>query len=103
MSALDVIRRVETLGGHLLVEGNELKLRATVPLPEDLVSAVSNEKLAIMVALGAPMNVAVASVLAEIRPHLPRSLRSLPDDRLLTLVNWSLLAAFDGAIRKVSA
>ena len=36
----------------------------------------------------------VGAVLEEIRPELPPSLRKLPDDRLLVLVNWSIIAAW---------
>ncbi len=101
MSALDVIRRVELLGGHLSLESNELKLRAATPLPDDVVEAVTAEKAAIMVALGAPLDSAVVAVLTDLRPHLPPSLRRLPDERLQTLVNWSIMAAFEAAVRKV--
>ncbi len=101
MSALDVIRRVELLGGHLSLESNELRLRAATPLPDDLVQAVTAEKAAIIVALGAPVDAAVGAILADIRPHLPPPLRRLPDDRLLTLVNWAIIAAFEAAVRKV--
>jgi hypothetical protein len=52
-------------------------------------------------ALGVPLNVTIGTILAEIRPHLPPALRKLPDDRLLTLVNWTLISAFETAIQKV--
>lgn len=99
MSALDVIRRVETLGGRVVLDGEQLRLKASKPLPDDVVTAVSEEKAAIMVALGAPLDTVVSSVLAEIRPQLPDSLRRLPDDRLLVLVNWSIIAAWGKTTR----
>ena len=55
-----------------------------------------------MLALGAPLNTAITSVLGELRPHLSPALRLLPDDRLLILINWSIMAAFDAAIVKVA-
>ena len=101
MSALDVIRRVQMLGGRLVLDDQQLKLQSARPLPEDVVEAVSREKAAIMVALGAPLDAVVSNILADIRPHLPPSLRQLSDDRLLVLVNWSILAAWETAIQKV--
>ena len=101
MSALEVIRRVELLGGRLMLEGDQLKLRAPEPLPEGVVADVSREKAAIMVALGAPLDTVVSMVLTEIRPNLPAALRQLPDDSLLALVNWSIIAAWETAIQKV--
>jgi len=100
MSALDVIRRVELLGGKLVLEGDQLKLRAPEPLPERVVADVSREKAAIVVALGAPLDTVVSGVLKEIRPNLPASLRGLPDDKILVLVNWSIIAAWGTAMRK---
>jgi hypothetical protein len=102
MTALEVIRRVEALGGRLVLDGGTLKLRAPEPLPEELTAAVSDEKAAIMVALGAPLDTVVSEILEDIRPHLPKSLRCLRDDRLLVLVNWSIMAAFEAAVREAS-
>ena len=94
MSALDVIRRVEVLGGKLVLDGKSLRLQAEKELPDQVLADVSEEKAAIMVALGAPIDTVIGSVLEEIRPGLPPSLRKLPDDRLLILVNWSITAAW---------
>ncbi len=99
MSALDVIRRVEPLTGQLVLDAGELKLRAPEPLPEELTAAVSDEKAAIMVALSAPLDTVVSEILEDIRPHLPGSLRHLPDNRLLALVNWSIIAAWGKGVR----
>jgi hypothetical protein len=103
VSALDVIRRVEALGGRLVLDAGQLRLRAATPLPADVVSAVQEEKVAIMVALGAPLDTVINGVLDEVRPHLPPSLRELPDDKLLVLINWSIIAAWEAAIRKAAA
>ena len=100
MSALEVIRRVEVLGGRLVLDGESLRLQAEKALPSQVVAEVSEQKAAIMVALGAPIDTVVGSVLAEIRPELPPSLRKLPDDRLLVLVNLSILAAWQKAAAK---
>ena len=102
MTALDVIRRVEVLGGRLVLDGDQLKLRADQALPDEVVSAVAKQKASIMIALGAPIDTVVGSVLEEMRPQLPKSLRQLPDDRLLVLVNWSIIAAWEKAIQKFS-
>lgn len=99
MSALEVIRRVEALGGRLVLDGGKLKLRAPEPLPEELTAAVSEQKAAIMVALGAPLDTIVSEILEDIRPHLPKSLRRLSDERLLALVNWSIMAAWGKSVR----
>lgn len=94
MRALDVIRRVEMLGGHLVLDGKSLRLQADSELPDSVVADVSEHKPAIMVALGAPIDTVISAVLEEVRPGLPPSLRKLPDDRLLVLVNWSIIAAW---------
>ncbi len=101
MTALDVIRRVEVLGGRLVPDGESLRLQAEKALPQQVLADVSEQKAAIMVALGAPIDTVVASVLAEIRPELPPSLRKLPDDRLLVLVNLSILAAWQKTAAKL--
>lgn len=102
MNALEVIRRVEALGGRVILETEGLRLQADGPLPEDLVSAVAREKIAIMLALGAPLSTAITSVLTELRPHLSPALRRLPDEKLIILINWSIMAAYEQAIWKVS-
>ena len=101
MSALDVIRRVEMLGGHLVLDGKSLRLQADSELPENVVAEVSEHKPAIMVALGAPIDTVIGSVLEEIRPELPSSLRKLTDEKLLILVNWSIIAAWQKAGAKL--
>ena len=100
MNALDVIRRVEVLGGSLVLDGHQLRLRASHALPDDVVTAVGEQKAAIMVALGAPIDTVVGAILHEMRPQLPEGLRKLPDDRLLVLVNWSIIAAWEKTVQK---
>lgn len=101
MTALDVIRSVQLHGGELVLDGEKLRVRAPGPLPHDLMQQVREHKPAIMTALGAPMDAVIAGILAEIRPHLPTPLQPLPDDKLLALVNWSLIVAWEKAIREV--
>jgi hypothetical protein len=103
MSALEVIRRVEVLGGHLVIEEGHLKVRASAPLPDEILAAVRNEKASIMVALGEPLDTVLSGVLDDIRPHLPETLRNLADDRLLVLVNWTILNALNASVRKVAS
>ncbi len=101
MSAVELIRRVEVLGGRLFVdEDGKLRIQAQEPLPQPLVAEISADKPAIMVALGTPMNTIIHTVLGEIRPFLPESLRRLSDDRLLALVNFSIIAAWHRAIER---
>lgn len=39
-------------------------------------------------------------VLEELRPYLPPVLRSLPDDKLLALVDWAIICAWQRTIEK---
>ncbi len=100
MNAIDVIRRVEAQGGSLRLDGRDLKVSAPAPLPRDLLADVAACKPAIMIALGAPIDAAVASILRDIRPYLAPALKRLSDDRLLALVNWSIIAAWGAAGRR---
>lgn len=100
MTAFDVIRQVEALGGRLVIDGEDLRVRASKPLPNDVVASLRAQKAAIMIALGAPVDTTVGAILTELRPHLPPGLRNLSDDRLLALVNWSIMAAWERAILK---
>ena len=54
-----------------------------------------------LASLGLSLDTAVAGILDELRPQLPGSLRNLPDDRLLALVNWSIMAAWEKTIAKL--
>ena len=103
MNAIEVIRRVEARGGSLRVEGQDLKVTAPAPLPGHLLAEVRACKPAVMIALGAPMDITVAGILRDIRPYLAPTLTQLPDDRLLALVNWHIIAAWETAIRKAGS
>ena len=102
-NAIDVIRQVAMLGGQLSLKDDGVGLHVSVPapLPEEVRQALREHKAAIMVALGAPLDTVVASVLEEIRPQLPPALQRLPDDKLLALVNWSIIVAWQRSMRSV--
>jgi len=98
---MEIIEKVREHDAELVVENDRLLLRGrSGPLPEDLQQAPRQHKAELLIALGVPLDRTVAFVLAEPRPHLPKPLRGLPDDRLLVLVNWSIMAAFEAAVRQ---
>jgi hypothetical protein len=99
MTAVDLIREVERRGGRVSIEDGQVVVECPGRLPAELVEALSREKPALMVALGAPFDAAVASILLELRPNLPPSLRALSDANLLAMVNWSIMAAWHKTIR----
>ena len=101
MNALDIVRKVEMHGGHLELDGGKLRVSAPTRLPDELMAELGSHKLAIMVALGEPLDTVVSTVLEEIRPHLTPSLQQLPDERLLALVNWNIITAWEKAARQV--
>ena len=45
-----------------------------------------------------PFHQGVAEALAELRPYLPLRLRELSDDTLLTLANWTIMAAWTKSV-----
>ena len=100
-SAFELLQRVRLLGGSISVRGGDVEIEAPSPLPEDLVSQIKEQKPAVMVALGAPFDDAVASILSELRPNLPPGLRNLPDGKLLVMVNWTIMAAWQRTIEKL--
>jgi hypothetical protein len=101
MNAVDIIEKVREHDAELVVEEDRLLVRGTgSPLPDDLRQALQDRKAELMVALGTHQ--AVASVLKELRPHLPKPLRGLPDDKLLVLVNFAIVASFERAIREAA-
>jgi hypothetical protein len=93
-SAFQLLQRVKALGGSVSFSGDDLQVEAPSPLPPDLMDQLRQEKPAILVALGAPFDTAIASILKELRPNLPVSLRDLSDTKLLVMVNWSIMEAW---------
>ena len=101
MNALDIIEQVREHDAELVVEENKLYVRGKGGrLPEGLREALREQKVAVMVALGAPIDRAVAGIIAELRPNLPPSLRGVPDASLLALVNWSIIHAWEKTLRQ---
>jgi hypothetical protein len=100
MNAIEIIERVREHEADLALVDDHLVVRGWAePLPEELKEAIAKHKGELMVALGEPANHTIAVILADIRPHLPKALQRLPDDKLLALVNWSIIAAFEKAVR----
>jgi hypothetical protein len=98
MNAVEIIERVRAHHAEVVIEDDELIVRGCgEPLPAELQLALKQHKPAILVALGAPREVAVLDVLEQIRPFLPSALQTIPDSSLLALVNWSLLHAWNSA------
>ena len=101
MNALEIIEQVRAHNAELLIEDERLILRGRGErLPEELQAALKENKAAVMVALGAPHDSAVASVLSDIRPHLPPAMQRVSDSNLLVLVNWAILHAFNKSVRE---
>jgi hypothetical protein len=103
MNALQIIERVRALDADVVLEGKGLVVRGNgEPLPPDLQEALRHHKAEVMVALGAPAEMAITAVLGEIRPFLPPALKRLSDENLIVLVNWSVIHAWNKAVREVT-
>ena len=101
MNALEIVHAVSDYGASLELQDGQLIVRGSGPrLPEELRQMIQEHKAEIMVALGVPLDQTVAGILKEIRPYLSPVLRKLPDDRLLALVNWNIIAAWNRATRE---
>lgn len=101
VNAMEILDQVRAAGGRMALDGGRLVVTAPAPLPDDLQAAVREHKTELLVALGVPFNGAVASILTDLRPHLNKSLRDLPDGKLLALVNLNIMAAWGKALREV--
>jgi len=100
---MEVIRKLQILGGELILEndGHDLRVKAPCPLPQELWEALCENKLAIMATMAVPLDTAATVILTSIRDFLPPALRRLPDERLLILVNYSILAGWQETIRRM--
>ena len=104
MNALEIIQALRQHGAELAIEAGDLVVQGRGPkLPDQLRDELAIHKADLMVALGCPIDRTIASVMNDIRPHLPPSLRQLPDDRLLILVNLSIIQAWCKAVERVNA
>jgi hypothetical protein len=102
VNAIEIVDAVRQHGATLALEGGRLVVQgAGAPMPAELRDELGAHKAEVMIALGCPIDRTVASIVADIRPHLPAALMALPDDRLLALVNWHIIAAFETAIRRL--
>lgn len=101
MNAMDIIEQVRAHNADVVADGGHLVVREHgEPLPEELRRAVREHKPELLVALGEPMDRAVASVLGDLRRHLAPPLRKLTDSQLLVLVNWHIIAAWQKLLRE---
>lgn len=104
MNALTIIAAIRESGGTLHLQDGKLQVRGVgnsgEALPAEVREALANHRADVMIALGAPLDTVVSGILDEMRPQLPEGLRKLPDDRLLVLVNWSIIAAWEKTIQK---
>jgi hypothetical protein len=102
MNAMEIIEQVRALNADLVVEDGQLMVRGKGNrLPEDLRTALREHKAEVLVALGVPHDVVLASILRELRPHLTANLQRLPDSSLLVLVNFAILNAFGKYMREL--
>ncbi len=100
-TALSVIEEVRRHNLELVLQDSKLIVRGRGErLPDELRASLREHRAAIMIALGAPIEKAVATILAELRPNLPPSLRRLPDGDLLALINWTIIACWEKTIRQ---
>ena len=103
MNALEVIETVRSYDADIVVESNKLIVRGKGErLPDEVRAALKEHKAEILIALGAPYDVVLADILKEIRPYLVPALQVLPDDKLMVLVNFSLMHALGKAVAEVA-
>ena len=103
MNALEIVDAVREYGASLAIQDGELVVRGTGQrLPEDLRAEVVEHKAELLIALGCPFDSTVAGIVADIRPHLSPALQRLPDSKLLALINWHIISAWEQAIQKLA-
>jgi len=101
MNALEIVDTVRRHGAELTVQDGQLVITGSgPPLPDAVRQELRAHKAELLVALGEPLDRTIAGILADIRPYLSPALRSLPDDRLLALVNWNIMAAWNASVRR---
>ena len=103
VNALEIIRQVCALEANVVLEGKGLVIRGNgAPLPTELEEALRQHKAEVMVALGAPANMAAEAVLDEIRPFLAPALKRVSNENLIVLVNWAIIHAWNKAVTEAS-
>jgi len=102
VNALEIVRAVQEHGATLALEGGRLLVKGSGErLPSDLRVELARHKTEVLVALGCPMDKALVNILEELRPNLSPALRALPDEKLLALVNWHIIAAWEKTISRL--
>ncbi len=102
MNAMEVLEHVREHDAELFVRDGRLMVRGRgKPLPDDLLREVGAHKVQLLAACGVPLDRIAEEILRDLRPLLAPPLRALPDASLMVLVNWSIIAAFEAAVRKV--
>ena len=102
MNALEIIEQVRVHNAELCLDGEGLVIRGKgARLPIELREAIREQKAAVMVALGAPHDAAVAAILQDVRPFLPPAIQKISDANLLILVNWAILHAWGRTVGAV--
>ena len=100
MNAFEIIARVHEYDADLVLRDGKLIVQGRGGrLPDRLQEDLRAHKAEVMVALGGSIDAGVREVLAELRPNLPLAMRTLSEDKLLILVNWSIIAAWEKTIR----
>ena len=98
MNALEIIEEVRAHEAELVPVGRRLFVRGRGErLPGHLHAELCAHRTEVIVAMGGAMG--ASEILADLRPNLPPNLRALADERLLILVNWSIMAAWEKTIR----
>ena len=106
MNAISIIESVRKNGGSIVLDDEgRLKVRGVgksgETLPEELRKALSEHKAELMIALGCAIQPTLAQILEELRPQLPPSLQRLADDKLLALMEWSIIHTWEQSIQKL--
>ena len=100
MNAIGILEIVRAHGAELVVQDGRLLVCGSGDrLPHELRLLLREHKAELLVALGEPASNALEAVLEDLRPHLAPELRGLPNDGLLTLVSWSVVSAWESALR----
>ena len=102
MNALEIIEMLREFNAEVYVEDSKLRVRgAGEPLPDFLRDELREHKVEGMVALGEPADVALDTILTDLKPYLPAALRRLPNAKLVVLINFSVMHSLNKAVREL--